>query len=116
MSDLNFAMVKMSHNTWRLKLRGFLDGREQIDPMQLASHQGCELGKWIYSVGLSKHGQLHDMQELEKKHKIMHGVVRRVVELKSAGKAQEAEQEFLKVKEAADTVVSLLTNLEKQIK
>jgi len=116
MSDVNFAVVKMAHGTWRMKLRGFLDGRENIDPKQLASHQDCELGKWLYSTGISKHGHLREVQELEKKHKFMHGVVKQVVALKQAGKAKEAEQEFSKVHDAAEAVVALLTSVEKQVK
>lgn len=116
MSDVNFAMLKMAHRTWRLRLRSFLDGRENIDPKQLASHQDCDLGKWIYSTGVSQYGHLHDMQELEKKHKYMHGLVRQVVTLKSTGKAKEAEAEFSKVHDAAEGVVSQLTKVEAQLK
>jgi methyl-accepting chemotaxis protein len=116
MSDMNFAVVKMAHRTWRLKLRSFLDGRENIDPKQLASHQDCELGKWLYSTGMSKHGHLREIQELEKKHKSMHGSVRQVVELKKVGKTKEAEQEFAKVHDSAEQVVALLTKVEAQVK
>lgn len=115
MSDLNFSTVKMAHSTWKLKVRGFLDGRMEIDAKQLASHQTCELGKWIYSIGLNKYSRLRELQELEKTHKLMHEAVKQVVELKKTGKLKEAEHEFLRVKEASDSVLSLLTSLEKQV-
>jgi uncharacterized phage infection (PIP) family protein YhgE len=44
-SGVDFARVKMAHRSWRLKLRHFLDGRENIDRTGLTSHQDCELGK-----------------------------------------------------------------------
>jgi methyl-accepting chemotaxis protein len=116
MSEMNFATVKLAHSTWRMRLRAFLEGRENIDPKQLVSHQDCELGKWLYSAGLSKHGHLREIKELEKKHRIMHGIVRHVVDLKKAGKEKEADQEFAKVHDVAEGVVALLTSLEAQVK
>lgn len=115
MSQLNFAIVKMAHHTWRIKLRNFLDGNTQIVPKDVVSHQDCELGKWLYSEALTRFGQLHDMQELEKKHRSMHAVVRHVVELKHAGKIKEAQQRMATVYQEADAVVALLTKLEQEI-
>jgi hypothetical protein len=116
MSEMNFSLIKLAHRTWRMKLRAFLDGREKIDPKQIASHQDCELGKWLYSTGLSKYSHLNDLKELEKKHKVMHAIVKQVVDLKMAGKDKEAEQEFVKVHDAAEGVVSLVTAVETKMK
>ena len=114
-AQMDFAMVKMAHRTWRMRLRRYLDGQEDIDPKTLASHQDCALGKWIYSTGLSKSGHLAEMKDLEMKHKFMHGLVKQVVNLKHDGKKKEAEQEFSRVHEAAETVVSLLTKIETKV-
>jgi len=113
---VDFARVKMAHRSWRLKLRGFLDGRENLDPHKLASHQTCELGKWIYAGGTVAHAQLPAFQELEKKHKAMHALVKQVVELKHAGKVQEAEEEFTRVANMGEEVVALITKVEAQVK
>ena len=91
-----------------------MDGRENLDPKQLASHQTCELGKWIYAEGIAAYAQFPAFQELEKKHKGMHAMVRQVVELKHGGKVQEAEQEFGRVANAAEEVVALITKVEAQ--
>ena len=109
---LDFARVKMAHRSWRLKLRGFLDGRGDLNPGQLASHQTCELGKWIYSEGAAVHAGLPAFQDLEKKHKTMHGLVKRVVELKLAGKVEEAEQQYLRVVDTAEEVITLIKKVE----
>jgi len=114
-SSVDFSRVKMAHRSWRLKLRSFLDGRENIDHKGLASHRDCELGKWIYASGMTAYGHLQEMQELETMHKDMHALVKHVVELKHAGKASEAEQEFSRVCEAADRVVGLITRVEAQV-
>jgi hypothetical protein len=114
-SGVDFARVKMAHRSWRLKLRHFLDGRENIDRAGLASHENCELGKWIYASGMATYSHLPEMQELEKKHKEMHALVEQVVELKHAGKASEAEQGFSRVSNAAEEVVALITKVEAHV-
>ncbi len=114
-NSLDFGRVKMAHRSWRLKLRSFLDGRENIDPAKLASHRDCELGKWIYASGLGAYGHLQEMADLEKKHKDMHARVKQVVELKHAGKASEAEQEFSRVCSEAEGVVALIDRVEAQV-
>jgi methyl-accepting chemotaxis protein len=110
--EIDFARVKMSHRSWRVKLRSFLDGREDLDAFQLASHRTCELGKWIYGAGMSRYGQLSEFEQLEKTHQQMHGRVKLVVEAKHAGKLDEAEAGFAHVVEAAEQVVALLDKLE----
>jgi len=114
-SSVDFARVKMAHRSWRLKLRSFLDGHEDIDPGKLASHRDCELGKWIYGSGMGAYGHLQEMQELETQHKDMHGLVKQVVELKHGGKAGEAEQGFTRVCEAAEGVIALIDGVEAQV-
>jgi methyl-accepting chemotaxis protein len=114
--SLDFARVRMAHRSWRLKLRAFLDGTENIDLLKLASHQTCELGKWIYGEGMATYTRLPAFQELEKKHKDMHASVKQVVELKHAGRLQEAEEAFTRVAHAGEEVVALLTQVEAQVK
>jgi methyl-accepting chemotaxis protein len=114
-ASVDFARVKMAHRSWRLKLRGFLDGREDLDHKKLASHKDCELGKWIYSEGQRKYSHLHDLDALEKKHQAMHAMVKQVVELKHAGKTREAEEEFTRVANSAEEVVALLENVERAV-
>ena len=113
--SLDFTVVKTAHRSWRLKLRSFLDGRENLTTEKLASHRDCQLGKWLYGDGGAAYGQLAGFQELEEKHKQMHGMVKEVVELKHAGKVAPAEERFLMVCQSADIVVALLTQLETQV-
>jgi methyl-accepting chemotaxis protein len=113
--SLDFTVVKTAHRSWRLKLRSFLDGRENLNAHELASHRDCALGKWMCGEGGAEYGRLGVFRELEEKHKNMHGLVKEVVELKQAGKTMPAEQRFLMVCEMADQVVALLTQLEAEV-
>jgi hypothetical protein len=115
MSTINFAVVKMAHQTWRLKLRAYLNGTEEIDPKSLVSHRDCSLGKWIYSTEAAEFTHSRDFLELESKHKVMHQMVKEVVELKRMGRCKEAAQELAKVREFADMVVALITKLEEKV-
>lgn len=114
MSTINFAVVKLAHQTWRLKLRAYLDGTEEIDPGSLVSHRDCGLGRWIYSAEAAEFAHSRDFLELESKHKVMHQMVKQVVELKSIGRVREAERELARVREFADIVVALITKLEER--
>jgi hypothetical protein len=115
-ANLDFARVKMAHRSWRLKLRGFLDGREDLDPRKLASHRDCELGKWIYGEAMNRYGDWREFRDLEKKHASMHALVKQIVELKHAGKTAEAEEQFAGVAEASEAVIALITKVEQLVK
>jgi len=112
MPDLDFALMRMVHSTWALKVRAFLNGSQQIDPNDLISYRDCDLGKWLYSAGLTKYSEMKEIQELEQAHKSMHDLVKRIVDLKRAGKAHDAAQEFLRMHELSKEVVALLTRME----
>ena len=113
--SLDFARVRMAHRNWRLKLRAFLDGKEDISPVKLASHQNCELGKWIYADAAVTFSHLPAFQELEKKHKSMHASVKQVVDLHNAEKMQAAAEAFARVANTGEEVVALLNKLEAQV-
>ncbi len=113
--SLDFTMVKTAHRSWRLKLRNFLDGRENLTAEKISSHRDCELGKWLYGDGGAAYGHLAEFGELEEKHQQMHSAVKEVVELKHAGNVKMAEQRFSMVCQSADKVVALLTQLEAHV-
>ncbi|MFZ3263896.1 MAG: cache domain-containing protein [Terriglobales bacterium] len=113
--SLDFTMVKTAHRSWRLKLRNFLDGGENLAAEQISSHRDCDLGKWLYADGGGAYGHVAEFQDLEKEHKHMHSMVKEVVELKHAGKIKLAEQQFSMVCQSADKVVALLTQLETEV-
>ena len=110
--NMDFSAARSKHLMWKSRLRRFLDGEETMSKDQAVSHKHCDLGKWLYSQGLKQYGQLSDMKKLEQKHKTLHGVIKQVVELKHAGKHEQAEQEFNKVEPISDQIVSLLNAVE----
>lgn len=107
--------MKLALQTWRLKVRACLTDEGENECHRLTSHRECIIGKWIYSSGMTEHGQLRELRELERKHQQMHFMVKQVTDLKRLGRVQEAELEFQKVRDTADEVVALMDCVEKQV-
>ncbi len=115
-TTLDFSRVKMAHRSWKLRLRRFLNGDEALDSSKLCSHRDCELGKWIYAVGVPRHGEFQEMQMLEARHKEMHGLITGVIDFHRSGRLPEAEAQLAKVNETAEQVVGFLDALERRLK
>lgn len=111
-----FAAMKSAHLAWKMKIRAYLDGDEAVITGAAATdpHQ-CTLGKWYYGDGLAQFGQLPEMTALEKPHKELHDTIKRIVELKHAGKQAEAEALLPQLDRSSDEVVRLLETLEDKI-
>ncbi len=112
--DLDFAAARTKHKLWKKRLRSFLDGEETMSEAEAASHHECDLGKWLYASGLDQFGDLPEMQELEKIHAEMHGLIKKVIRNKHAGQVAQAESVLKQVEEYSDRIVGLLDILEQK--
>lgn len=86
----------------------------QVCFSEAVSPRDCALGKWLYSEGLAKYGQLSEVKALESEHARMHALMKSVLELKRAGRTAEARREFESVSTISDGIVRLLTDLDKK--
>ena len=116
MSSLDFSAARLAHMTWKMKLRLFLDGKKEMSETQLVSHHDCDLGKWLYSKGMERYGNIPNMQKLEKIHVELHDNTRRIVELKKSADVPMAEKEYLRLERISDEIISLLTTIEQELK
>ena len=112
----DFTQAKFKHLNWKFKLRSFLDGKETITMEQAVSHHDCDLGKWLYSTGFEKYKQFSEMHDLEKTHETLHALIKKIVDLKHAGKTDEAETEYLKVEGISQTIIGFLDVIESKAK
>jgi len=85
-SKADFTDIRLQHVTWRVKLNDFLDGKPSMTEEQATSHKACDVGKWLYSVGMKKYGTMPEIQELEKIHVELHSTVKNIIMLKQSGK------------------------------
>ncbi len=82
LNAFDFLKAKSAHLNWRVRILSFLNGESTLTKEQVISHEHCDLGKWIYSEGLQKYGNLSEMTELEKTHKLLHSSMAKVLDLK----------------------------------
>ncbi len=114
-SSLDFSLAKSKHLSWKSKLRNFLEGSESLTMDQAVSHRDCDLGKWLYSTGMTSYGHLPAMQQIEPLHKQMHELVHQCISHRQNGNAAGAEQAYQQVAGLSDKIVSLLSEVEASI-
>jgi methyl-accepting chemotaxis protein len=115
MKKPDFAVARVTHIGWKASLREFLDGKGSLTLEQAVSHKECDLGKWLYSEGLTKYGDMPEMKEFEKVHIELHAIIRKVVHLKDSGDASAANKEYEKMDKISSKIFSLLVTIEKKI-
>ena len=114
-SSLDFSLAKSKHLGWKARLKNFLEGSESLSMDQAVSHRDCDLGKWLYSSGMSNYGHLPAMQQMESLHKEMHELVHSCINNKQGGNSQAAQNDYQNVATLSDKIVNLLTEVEANV-
>ena len=96
-------------------MRKYLNGEMTMTAEQAVSHHDCELGKWLYSDGMSKFGTLPEFRQLEGIHARLHDHVRGIISRKNAGDVPGAENSLKELNFASDKVISLLDVLDSKV-
>lgn len=112
-TQFDFTMAKNKHLQWKIKLRSFLDGKATMTLDEAVSHHDCDLGKWLYSVGMNEYKSFSEMNKLESVHSDLHKVIKNVVNFKQSGNTAGAESELAKVNTLSNEIVGLLDSLSK---
>jgi len=112
---IDLERAKAAHLAWRVKLRGFLDGRSALSLEQAVSDHDCAFGKWYFGPGLEKFGHMEEMKEVREPHAQMHGLIKKIIELKNQGRVEEAEREYAKVGPLSETIVGLIEGIRQKI-
>ncbi len=114
-AGLDVARAIAAHHAWMVRARAYLDGRESMDEEQLVSHRQCDLGRWFYSDGLRKYGELSEMRNLEEPHAELHRCVEELVRAKHAGDTGQAEALYSRLRELSHQITGLLTALQHRV-
>ena len=95
------------------RLERFLDGRENIDPDQLATADQCELGRWLTHD--SNRGLIGraEFARLIRAHVDLHDAIRSVVVSKRSGREEEAAAALERVEVLRTEFVSALVAVER---
>lgn len=111
---LDFDGARTRHRLWLTRLRAFLDGKEAMTESEAVSHRDCDLGRWLYGTALEQYGDLPEMQELERVHAEMHGLIREVIQHGNTGDSDRAERVLKEVHARSQRIIALLDELERK--
>ncbi len=115
MSKADFTDIRLKHVAWRTRLNEFLDGKKSMSEEEATSHKACDLGKWLYSSGMKKYGEMPEMQELEKIHIELHSTVKNVLTLKQSGNITGEKEELDKLDKILRQIMFLLVDIEEKL-
>ncbi len=104
-----------AHLGWKTKLRGFLDGKGSLDERVAFNHTACGFGKWYNEVGRVQFADITEMGLIDKPHKELHDLIRRIHELKQRGDMAAAEREYGRVGPLSEQIVELMRKIEQKI-
>ncbi len=110
--QLDFSLARDQHRQWVEKIRQVMNGKLTMAAGEAGSHEKCELGKWIHSIGSGQLSKLSDTHLLEDSHRKLHQSILRVLTLKQEGNAAQASQEFAALELHSETITQLLAGVE----
>jgi methyl-accepting chemotaxis protein len=78
---MNFSKTINDYLSWKIRFKGYLTGQAMISESEIVSHEDCDLGRWLYSKGLSQYGAIPEIARLEKVHMRLHKSVLNIVKM-----------------------------------
>jgi methyl-accepting chemotaxis protein len=114
LSKTDFTDIRLKHVAWRVKLDDFLEGKKSMTEEEATSHTACDVGKWLYSVGMKKYGTMPEMQELERIHVELHSTVKDIILLKQSGNISAEKEGLDKLDKILRKVRLLLFDIEQK--
>jgi len=116
MMQMDFGLARLNHQVWKMRLRSFLNDKEEMSESEAVSHKDCDLGKWMYGGGLDEYGNIPEMAQLDATHAKMHRQIRSIIASKNAGNVDEAKEMFKEIGPLSAEIVELLTAVEQKTK
>ncbi len=52
---VDFSLTRLKHQARKMRIKLFLEDKAEVLPSDTESSKDCNLGNWIYSVGLCKY-------------------------------------------------------------
>lgn len=109
--DAVLDLAKSDHALWKKKLARMLVGKSDLTAAELSSHRDCRLGKWYRQVEDGPVKRHPAYRQLDAPHAAVHQHGKAAAELFARGDRMGATQEYRKMEEASQQVLSLLETL-----
>jgi methyl-accepting chemotaxis protein len=111
---LDFFIAKQKHRMWMINMKAYLLGVEDFKAENIAKHTDCDLGKWIYGFAINEFkGNVH-FDELERIHQDLHRTIVEIINMKEAGRIDDANTSFNSLEAISTRILTLLDEMEKQ--
>jgi hypothetical protein len=114
-SKNDFTNLKLQHIAWRVHLEDFLKGKHVMTEEQATNHKACDVGKWLYSVGIEKYGDLPKIKEFEKTHIELHATVKKIIFLKESRDIDSEKEELENLDRILSKIMFLLVDIEENL-
>ncbi len=91
-AGLNFMTAIDAHMKWKNRLESYIQGTgtEDLKVETVCRDDQCPLGKWIYSTGGERFGNIDTFGEMKGQHALFHQCAGRILETAQAGDKDEA--------------------------
>lgn len=115
-TDSIFANLKAQHLCWKERLLSYLDGNNQlIGEKEITSCKDCNLGQWIYPIGLVQYQDIPEVKELEQVHQQMHKLAEDTVWFNNKHDRARREKVWHDLGAASKKIIKLLDILSTKI-
>lgn len=111
--DFESALVK--HFSFKARLRSFLYGNDSAQA-PLRDPDQCSFGQWIANRWQGPYAHVPEMRDLDREHRLIHQRANGLMDLRMAGRQEEALAGFREVQQQADQVVLLLRTIEDKLR
>ena len=114
--DMNSALA--AHQEWKIKLRGAISAKSQLDAMTIRRDDCCALGKWLYGEAKAQYAAVPAYRECVAAHTAFHqeaGKVAALINAQNYAQAEKALGAGSTYAAASDTVGGAIMRMRRQM-
>lgn len=113
-SHIKLYAAKASLYSWKVRIKGFLEGLDVLTHDEAVSPHACDFGQWLHSEDSVPYSELPEMMAIKESHHELHRLVQEALELR--GGCKEAMQQVVgRIEGLAQQLVSLLEAVEERV-
>jgi len=102
--------AKSDHLLWKMRIKNMLDGYQDVNPDEVASHLDCPLGVWYCGQGRDFAGDSL-YEKLEEPHKGVHENARAAAQHYARGDVREARKAYRDLEKYSSRVIRILDGM-----
>jgi len=113
-SHIKLYAAKASLYSWKVRIKGFLDGLDVLTHDEAVSPYACDFGQWLHSEDAAPYCEIPEMKMIKESHHELHQLVQEALELR--GGCKEAMKQLVgRIEGLAQQLVSLMEMIEEKV-